>query len=205
MSYTGVIFMMPCVRKKRVFQLLVCLIVGMSAISPELHADIYMYIDEDGVHHFTDTPASSEYKLFIKERTPEENRMPADAYDTYVREASNIYGISIPLLKAVMKVESDFNPNAVSKMGAKGLMQIMPQNYEPLQIKDPFNPRESIMGGARYLSQLLDRFDGNVKLALAAYNAGPNAVEQSRDIPPIKETIDYVKKIMEYYVLFNEK
>lgn len=199
-----VIFMMSGVLK-RVFQLMLCLIVGISVVSPAVHADIYMYVDEDGVYNFTDAPPSPEYKLFIKERKPKENKTPADNYDKYIREASKIYGISIPLLKAVMKVESDFNPRAVSRKGAKGLMQIMPQNYGPLQIKDPFNPRESIMGGAQYLSQLLDRFDGDVKLALAAYNAGPNTVEHSRDIPPIKETKDYVKKIMKYYALFNEK
>jgi soluble lytic murein transglycosylase len=198
--------MMSCVLK-RVLLLPLCLIMGMAAVSPGLYADIYMYIDEKGVFHFTDTPASPQYELFIKERKPKANKTPATAntYDHYIREASKTYGISAPLLKAVVKVESDFNPNAVSNMGAKGLMQIMPQNYGPLQINDPFNPRESIMGGARYLSQLLHRFNGNVKLALAAYNAGPDAVEQSRDIPPIQETKDYVKKIMRYYALFNEK
>lgn len=199
--------MVSCLLKK-ISAVLPVLFVAACVAVPVLHADIYMYVDEEGVYNFTDTPPSESYKLFLKERKPkppEKTNDHSKKYETYIREASRKHGISMPLLKAVMKVESDFNPKAVSKKGAKGLMQIMPQNYELLQIKDPFNPRESIMGGAQYLSQLLDRFDGNVKLALAAYNAGPQTVERSRAIPPIKETIDYVKKIMKYYALFKEQ
>jgi len=177
-----------------------------TSVTPSIHADIYMYIDDEGVFNFTDTPLSSEYKLFIKERKPEpKDNTPSDRYDNFITEASKVHGVSVPLLKAMMKVESDFNPMAVSRKGAVGLMQIMPQNYELLQIKDPFNPRQSIMGGAKYMSQLLDRFDGNVKLALAAYNAGPDRVERSGDVPPIRETRDYVNKIMKYYALFKKE
>jgi len=193
---------------RRISTVLPFLFVATCIVAPLLHADIYMYVDEDGVYNFTDTPPSESYKLFLKERKPKpkpKKKTGTEKYDQYISEASRKHGISIPLLKAVMKVESDFNPKAVSKKGATGLMQIMPQNYELLQIKDPFNPRESIMGGAWYLSQLLDRFDGNVKLALAAYNAGPRTVERSRSIPPIKETVEYVKKIMKYYALFKKQ
>ena len=191
---------------KRSSKVLLCFIVATFVVIPTLHADIFMYVDEAGVYNFTDTPTSPEYKLFIKQKRPKpEEKIPSGKYDKFISEASKRHGVSVPLLKAVVKVESDFNPKAVSKKGAKGLMQIMPQNYELLQIKDPFNPRQSIMGGAQYLSQLLDRFDGNVKLALAAYNAGPNRVERSGAIPPIKETMDYVKKIMKYYALFKGK
>jgi soluble lytic murein transglycosylase-like protein len=99
-----------------------------------------------------------------------------------------------------MKVESDFNSLAVSKKGAMGLMQIMPQNIKTLRIKDPFNPRENIMGGGTcYFKQLLNRFDGKIKLALAAYHAGPNNVDRYKRIPPFKETEDYVRRVMKYY------
>jgi len=171
-----------------------------------LHADIYLHIDEDGVYNFTDAPPSSKYKLFIKERKPRPvKKKPLEKFDKYIEEASKRHKVSFPLLKAVAKVESDFNPKAVSKKGAKGLMQIMPMNFELLKIKDPFNPRESIMGGARYLSQLLNRFRGDVRLAVAAYNAGPDSVERFQNIPPIKETKDYVKKIMKYYALYKKE
>jgi len=103
-----------------------------------------------------------------------------------------------------MKAESDFNPKAVSKKGAKGLMQIMPSNFKALGIKDPFNPRENVMGGALYLRQMLDRFNGRIHLALAAYNAGPDRVVRSGGIPPIRETEDYVKRVMEYYRMFRK-
>jgi soluble lytic murein transglycosylase len=103
-----------------------------------------------------------------------------------------------------MKAESGFNPKAISKKGAKGLMQIMPSNFRALGIKDPFNPRESIMGGALYLRQMLDRFNGEVHLALAAYNAGPDSVDRSGGIPPIRETENYVNKVMKYYKIFRE-
>ena len=191
---------------KTITIVILCIVSVTFAAPSTLHADIYMYIDEDGVYNFTDAPPSPKYKLFIKERNPRPGKKNTlEKFDKYIKEASKRHRISIPLLKAVMKVESDFNPKAVSKKGAKGLMQIMPMNFELLKIKDPFNPRESIMGGARYLSQLLNRFGGNVRFAVAAYNAGPNTVERSRGIPPIKETKDYVKKIMKYYALYKKE
>jgi soluble lytic murein transglycosylase len=128
----------------------------------------------------------------------------ADRFDNYIKEASKKHGVAFPLLKAIMKVESDFNPRAVSKSGAKGLMQIMPMNFKALRIKDPFDPLENTMAGARYIRQLLDRFDGKLHLALAAYHAGPNKVARFKSIPPIKATKDYVKKVMKYYYIFKK-
>jgi len=191
---------------KTITILMLCMISVTFAAPSTLHADIYLHIDEDGVYNFTDAPPSSKYKLFIKERKPRPvKKKPLEKFDKYIEEASKRHKVSFPLLKAVAKVESDFNPKAVSKKGAKGLMQIMPMNFELLKIKDPFNPRESIMGGARYLSQLLNRFRGDVRLAVAAYNAGPDSVERFQNIPPIKETKDYVKKIMKYYALYKKE
>jgi len=164
------------------------------------YADIYLYIDKEGNYYFTDTPKSSEYRLFIREKRPKPLRSHStNKYDKYIEEASRRHGVAFSLLKAIMKVESDFDPRAVSKKGAKGLMQIMPGNFGLLGIKNPFNPRENILGGARYFTQLLNQFNGNTELALAAYNAGPVNVSNAKGIPRIKETENFVKQVMKYY------
>ena len=106
---------------------------------------------------------------------------------------SQQYGVSFPLLKAIIKAESDFDPRAVSKKGAKGLMQIMPENFKLLGIKDPFDPSQNIHAGARYFKQMYDRFKGKLALSLAAYNAGPTAVERYNTVPPYEETEEYVE------------
>ncbi len=192
------------VREHKYLVVLVAALVLFAAV-PFLYADIYMYVDEDGTTCFTNlVPPTPKYQVIIKERKRFSRSYSTDRYDKHIREASKIHGVSFPLLKAIMKAESDFNPKAVSKKGAKGLMQIMPSNFKTLGIQDPFNPRENVMGGALYLKQMLDRFNGKVHLALAAYNAGPDSVNRSGGIPPIRETEDYVNKVMEYYRIFRE-
>jgi len=168
------------------------------------HADIYSYIDSDGVLHFTNVPTSSNYKFYLSENPSRvTNKYSTSKYDHFISEASIRYGVSFPLLKALIKIESNFNPKAVSKAGAMGLMQIMPENFEALKITNPFNPRENILGGTLYLKQLMNRFEGKLPLALAAYNAGPTKVERYKKIPPIKETENYVMKIMKSYYLYK--
>lgn len=167
-------------------------------ISLPLRADIYKYIDSNGVLHFTNIPISSGYQLYIKEK-PEAMTYSNDMFDHYISEASRHYGLDFYLIKAMIKVESDFNPRAVSKKGAKGLMQIMPFNFERLHVIDPFDPKENIMGGSMYIKQLLLQYKGRLPLALAAYNAGPGVVDRYKRIPPYRETENYVKKVMKQY------
>ena len=180
----------------------------MIAVTTPLYADIYVYADREGVLHFTNVPTSSQsssYKVYIKE-TPKRplESYNEDLFDHVISEASQTHGVSFSLLKALIKTESDFNPRAVSSAGARGLMQLMPENIKILKIKNPFDPRENIMGGTRYLKQLINRFNGKLPLALAAYNAGPGVVEKYQRIPPFQETENFVKQVMEYYSLFSK-
>jgi soluble lytic murein transglycosylase-like protein len=120
---------------------------------------------------------------------------PNEAYESFIQEAAAAYRLDPALIRAVMRTESAFNPLIVSPVGAEGLMQLMPAVAEELGVRDSFDPRDNIMGGARYLRELLDRHRGNLKLALASYNAGPGAVERYHDVPPFRETQRYVKAI----------
>lgn len=127
-----------------------------------------------------------------EESTPEGREL----YESIIQEAAALHGVDEDLVRAVIKVESEFDPDAVSRAGAKGLMQMMPATARHMGVADPFDPRQNILGGVKYLRMLLDRFKGNVPLALAGYNAGPRKVTRFKGIPPYKETRGYVKKVL---------
>lgn len=197
--------------KKGVPVLFILLAAFLAAPMP-LHADIYMYVDEEGVSHFTNICTSGKYRLFLREkpsqRTPVARWTPGSAeqlnrYDSHILRASKKHGVDFHLLKAIIKVESDFDSRAVSDKGAVGLMQIMPENFSLLNLRNPYDPGQNIMAGTRYFRGLLDQF-GELKLALAAYNSGPGLVEKLGSIPPIRETEEYVRKVLKYYAYFKE-
>ena len=123
----------------------------------------------------------------------------SEELDTYFREAANTYGIDEKLLRSIARAESNFNPSATSHAGAMGIMQMMPATAAECGVTDPYDARQSIMGGAQYFTKLLNKYNNNTSLALAAYNAGPGNVDKYGGIPPFEETQNYVQKVMNYY------
>jgi soluble lytic murein transglycosylase len=167
----------------------------------ESRADIYRYKDEDGVWHFSNIKSDRRYKLYIqnsKNSSQTVTRYIQD-FDGIIKQAAERFGIEASLIKAVIKAESDFNHRAVSCKGAQGLMQLMPDTADAFNVEDPFDPVSNIYGGTRYLRHLLERFNLDLGMALAAYNAGPEKVEEYRGIPPFSETMNFVKKVITYY------
>ena len=127
------------------------------------------------------------------------------AYQEVIRSAAAAYGVDQRLVKAVIKAESDFDHHAVSRRGAAGLMQLMPGTAEEMKVGNPYNPKENIVGGTRYLGSLLRRFHDDTALAVAAFNAGPGKVEACGGVPAIEETRNFVEKVLYYYGLFRKR
>lgn len=137
----------------------------------------------------------------------EKKKVSRDAshdYDSYIEEASNLYGIPAAFIKAVIKIESNFNPRAVSRVGAMGLMQLMPATAEHMRVSDPFDPHQNILGGTKYLRRLSDRYDGDINLILSGYHAGPGNVEKAGGIP-FEKTQQYVRNVYSWYVRYREE
>ena len=188
---------------------LLSILICLFFIAPSTSAGIYRYEDEKGVIHFTNCPRDPKYKLYIresKEDVGDENNTSLVAYvkdpgqyDSMISECSKKYQVDFALIKAMIRAESGFNPVAVSRKGAKGLMQLMPETALRMNVSNVFNPRENIDGGVRYFKYLLSLFNNDLQLSLAAYNAGENIVAELGSIPPYRETMDYVKRVLGYY------
>lgn len=123
----------------------------------------------------------------------------SEELDAYFKEAASTYGVDEKLLRAIARAESNFNPSATSSAGAMGIMQMMPATAAECGVTDPYDARQSILGGAQYIAKMLDKYNGNTSLALAAYNAGPGNVDKYDGIPPFEETQNYVQKVLNYY------
>ena len=172
-----------------------------------VHADIYKYVDEEGVLHLTNVPTDHKvkYVLILKEkRILFQANLDVTKYDELINKAANKFKLDSALIKAIIKAESNFNHRAVSRVGAQGLMQLMPKTASSMNVEDSFHPEKNIEGGARYLRYLLNTYKGNLDLALAAYNAGEKAVAKyNYNIPPYRETQNYVKRVYSFYKSYN--
>ncbi len=168
------------------------------------YAGIYTYVDENGVRHYTNIPDSSRYEYMCPEiGDASYSAGQRERFDSLIKKAAARYGLDFALVKAIVRVESNFNPQAVSDAGAIGLMQLMPSAIKDFRITNPYDPHANIMAGTRYLSSLMEKFESNLRLSLAAYNAGPEAVKRYKGIPPYKETKNYVDKVMRCYSRYS--
>ena len=175
-------------------------------------ASMYVCRDKSGAMSFTNAPTSancSQHSLSDSGRI----RIPRSehaggtptSYDQDINRIAQRYQLDPPLIKAIIHTESYFNPRAVSRRGAQGLMQLMPETAQDLQVANPFNPLENIDGGTRYLRWLLDSFNGDLILSLAAYNAGPGLVSRTGGVPQIRETREYVDKVLKQYRIYKNQ
>jgi soluble lytic murein transglycosylase-like protein len=175
------------------------------------HAEIYIYQQKDGTTWFTDHKSmGDEYQLIRTYGRPTATKSclgvteetlakRAESHLEWLDHYSKIYKIDPRLVRAVIDVESCFDPYAVSRVGAKGLMQLMPATAKELGVSQPFNSRQNMRGGISYLRKMLNRYEEDIELALAAYNAGPKAVDKYNGIPPYRETQAYVKRILKKF------
>jgi hypothetical protein len=167
---------------------------------------VYKYTDSNGVVCYTDAPVVKKSEL-ISADTPDtqvmkirhESSVGGYEYSEYIDRVASKYDLEPELIRAVIRTESNGDQGAVSRKGAMGLMQLMPSTADDMNVVNPFNPEENIEGGTKYLKYLMERFDGDLTLALAAYNAGPGTVEKYGSVPPIQETKQYVKKVLSFY------
>jgi soluble lytic murein transglycosylase-like protein len=171
-----------------------CLLGGVAILwhCTSAYGDIYRYVDENGVIHFTNTPTASHFQFYMKESST------GDDVQEIIRRHASQFRLDEALVRAVIRAESNYNPQAVSSKGAMGMMQLIPETARLMQVSDPMNPEENIRGGSRYLRMMLDQFEGNLELALAAYNAGPTTVLRYGGVPPFQETVTYIERVKRY-------
>jgi soluble lytic murein transglycosylase-like protein len=199
---------------------LVVIALALGGALPHAHADIYTYTDENGVVHFTNIPPRHRRGVRVAIRTREAHDSdPARAdrgthdtspdryhrYDAFIREAAALYRLPEAFLRAVIRVESDYQPGAISRTGAQGLTQLMPHTAARMGVLDAFDPRQNILGGARYLRVLANHFDGDLILTIAGYNAGEGAVDRYGGVPPYDETRRYVERVLGWYYRYLEE
>lgn len=197
----------------------ICGVLAGLCVATTARAELYSWVDDEGVIHMTNVTPNANYKPYEPER-PEDvegfggekplvvikqgkervlYKVKVTRFDAILREAAEHYRLPFAFLKAVAKVESNFNPNAVSHADAKGLMQLIDATASDMGVEDPFDPRQNIFGGARYLRTLANEFDGNMALTAAAYNCGPERVKRYGRIPKIRETQRYVRRVLQMY------
>jgi soluble lytic murein transglycosylase-like protein len=213
--------------------LITAVCVGTLAISSLLsvaQADIYSYTDEDGVVHFTNEKptgkSKKKWKKVMNEDPDDGTKASAkrgtcercdvvaakdnsserySRYDEYILEAADLYKIPIPLIRAVIHVESSYDPRVVSSMGARGLMQLMPEVCEDMGVENVHDPRENILGGTRLLRVLANRYDGDLVLTIAAYHAGMGSLAKyGNSVPPYKHTRKYLRMVLKQYYRYKE-
>ena len=204
--------------KGRINRLFLLTALAASAVVAPAFADIYSFKDERGVVHFTNiTPSDKRFKMIRREAnnpapTPVASGgasyMPSQAsiqrYASMIEAAAQFHGVDVALVHAVISAESGYNPAALSKTGARGLMQLMPATAQRYGVQNIMDPQENIQGGVKYLRDLLQMFSGNMELAVAAYNAGENAViRYGHKVPPYSETANYVPKVLGFYNKFR--
>ena len=193
---------------------------AIGAVAQPALADIFMFTDEKGVVHFTNIPSNDKrYRLVRKEETTSPQTRAAGMpqyvlptaelihrFSSIIEATSRSHGVDAALVHAVITAESGYNPAAVSRAGARGLMQLMPDTAKRFGVRNIMDPTENIQGGVKYLRELLTLFNGNMELAVAAYNAGENAViRHGHRIPPYAETVNYVPKVLGFYRKFQTR
>lgn len=187
-----------------------CILLVLTLLASICYGDIYKFTDSNGVIHYTNAPVDMRYKRFKSESLPTYNGVDSSGHDDkyaykplsyqeIIARKSRKYNVNPALVKAIIRAESNWNPVAISRKGAKGLMQLMPETASDMGVRNPMDPEQNIEGGTKYISMLLNLFNGNLDLALAAYNAGPGAVKSHGGIPPYRETINYVKKVNRFF------
>ena len=184
-------------------------LVGLNATGAS--AEIYERVDADGVSHFTNVRGTGPgwKRIDFGGRTARAYRTPPHLrdhspdryvrYEAYLQEAARLYQLPLAFLRAVVHIESDFDPNVISVDGAMGLMQLMPFTAERMGVTNPYDPRQNILGGARFLRILANQWQGDLVLTVASYNAGAGAVERYNGVPPYSETRRYVNRVIERY------